>query len=375
MCIRDRINAGQGRDTVYGQGGDDFIVGGKGKDVLNGGGGNDDLRGNNGTDTISGGAGNDAINGGQKADALNGDNGDDEIIGGTRPDVIDGGNGIDLINGGGGQDQCVNDSRDLSVICEIFLPIAPAGDLISGAFAGEQITVGVVNNGATASIQRFAPEFFTAQGGANINFLNLPEQELRERILLGAGTGSSELDAVMIGPFEAPQFGGVNGWLENLTPFAEGTPGYNLDDILPANIEANSLNGELYAAPFYGESSFIMFNQDIMDAAGIDFPDAPTWEEVYAVAEFLDSDDVAGICLRGRTGWGDLGASLTTVVNTFGGTWWEANADQTPGEAQINQADSAFRAATEFYVDLVQNYGQDDAANSSFPQCLSLIHI
>ena len=369
----DTINAGQGRDTVYGQGGDDNIVGGKGKDNLNGGGGDDDIRGNNGTDTISGGAGDDFINGGQKADLLNGDNGNDTIIGGVRPDIIDGGNGIDLITGGGGQDRCVNDSRDLSVVCEIFLSSAPTGDLISGAFAGEEITVAVINNGATDSIQRFTPEYFTALGGATVNFLELPEQELRELVTLGSGTLSTEFDAFMISPFESPQFGGVNGWIQNLTDFAEATPNYNLDDILPANLAANSLDGELYAVPFYGESSFIMYNQDIMDAAGIDFPDAPTWEEVYAVAEFLDSDDVAGICLRGRAGWGDLGASLTTVVNTFGGTWWEANADQTPGEAQINQADSGFRAATEFYVDLVQNFGQDDAANSSFPQCLELM--
>ena len=368
----DEINAGQGRDTIYGQGGDDNIVGGKGKDNLNGGGGDDDIRGNNGTDTISGGAGDDFINGGQKADLLNGDNGNDTIIGGVRPDIIDGGNGIDLITGGGGQDRCVEDPRDLSAACEIFLPTAPRGDVAGGDFPDDQITVAVVNNGATDSIQRFTPDFFTAETGIEVEFLNLPELELRERVTLAAGTGSAEFDAFMISPFEAPQFG-VNGWIQDLTPLAEADADYNVDDLLDPIRGALSLNGELYGVPFYGESSFVMFNQEIMDAAGIDFPAQPTWEEIAEIAEAVDTDDVAGICLRGLAGWGDLGASLTTVVNTFGGTWWEANADGTPGEAQINQADSGFRAATEFYVDLVQNFGQDDAANTSFFQCLELM--
>ena len=251
---------------------------------------------------------------------------------------------------------------------------APAEEeAATNEFEGQSITVAVVNNGATDSIQRFTPDFFTAETGLEVEFLNLPEQELRERVTLAAGTGSAEFDAFMIGPFEAPQFGGVNGWIQDLTPLAEADADYNVDDLLDPIRGALSLNGELYGVPFYGESSFVMFNQEIMDAAGIDFPAQPTWEEIAEIAEAVDTDDVAGICLRGLAGWGDLGASLTTVVNTFGGTWWEANADGTPGEAQINQADSGFRAATKFYVDLVQNFGQDDAANTSFFQCLELM--
>ena len=116
-----------------------------------------------------------------------------------------------------------------------------------------------------------------------------------------------------------------------------------------------------------------MFNQQIMDDAGITVPAAPTWEEIADIARQVDTDDVSGICLRGLPGWGDFGASLTTVVNTFGGTWWEANADGSVGEAQINGEDSGFRAAFNFYNDLLADAGQDDPATSSFPQCLELL--
>ena len=116
----------------------------------------------------------------------------------------------------------------------------------------------------------------------------------------------------------------------------------------------------------------IMFNQQIMDDAGIDFPENPTWQEIADIARQVDSEETPGICLRGRPGWGDFGASLTTVVNTFGGTWWEANEDGTFGEAQINQPDSGFRAATEFYLDLAADAGPDNFTENSFPQCLEL---
>lgn len=238
-----------------------------------------------------------------------------------------------------------------------------------GEFAGTELTVAIVGNGATNDIQALTPEFFSADTGITVNFVQLEEQALREQVTLGVGTGGGQFDVVMIGPYEAPQFG-QNGWLENLTPRATADADYNVDDLLPAIRGALSVDDQLFAVPFYGESSFIMYNKEIMEANGIDFPAAPTWQEVAEIARQIDTDETAGICLRGLAGWGDLGASLTTVVNTFGGTWWEANADGTPGEAQINQADSGFREAFEFYVDLINDAGQDDAANSSFPQCL-----
>ena len=157
------------------------------------------------------------------------------------------------------------------------------------SFEGQEITVAVVNNGATGEIQQFTPDFFTAETGLHVNFLELPEQELRERVTLAAGTGSAEFDAFMIGPFDAPQFGGVNGWIQDLTPLAEADDDYNLDDLLSPIRSALSLNGELYGVPFYGESSFVMFNQEIMDAAGIDFPAQPTWEEIAEIAEAVDT--------------------------------------------------------------------------------------
>ena len=244
-----------------------------------------------------------------------------------------------------------------------------AASVITGDFSGDEITIAIVGNPTMEDIVALTPEFFTGAGGANVNFQILEEQTLREIVSVDVGTQSGAFDAVMIGPFEAPQFG-ANGWLRDLSADVDNDPAYDSGDLIPAVRGALSTDDGFFALPFYAESSFIMFNQQIMDDAGITVPAAPTWEEIADIARQVDTDDVAGICLRGLPGWGDFGASLTTVVNTFGGTWWEADAEGNPASAEINGADSGFRAAFEFYVDLLEDAGQPEPNASSFPQCL-----
>ncbi|WP_040493255.1 ABC transporter substrate-binding protein [Ilumatobacter nonamiensis] len=238
---------------------------------------------------------------------------------------------------------------------------APEGD--------RSINVAIVGNPQLESIAELTPELFTAETGIEVNYTVLEEQALREITTRDVGAGGEQFDVVQIGMFEAPQFG-ANGWLVPLDDFAADDPDYNPDDLIPAVADGLSYDGSLYASPFYAESSFVMYRQDVLDEAGLTMPDEPTWDEVAEIARAVDSDEMAGICLRGKPGWGDLGASFTTVLNTFGGTWWAANEDGTIGEAQVDQPE--FAEALNFYVDLVNDAGEDDAANSSFNECLAL---
>ncbi len=231
------------------------------------------------------------------------------------------------------------------------------------------INVAIVGNPQLDDIASLTPELFTAETGIAVNYTVLPEDELRQITTRAVGAGGDEFDVVQIGMFEAPQFG-QNEWLVDLTPLAEADADYNFDDLIPAVRDGLSFDGSMYASPFYAESSFIMYRADVLEEAGLTMPEAPTWDEVAEIARAVDSDEMAGICLRGKPGWGDLGASFTTVLNTFGGTWWLANDDGSIGEAQVDQPE--FAEALNFYVDLVNEAGQDDAANASFNECLSL---
>jgi sorbitol/mannitol transport system substrate-binding protein len=125
-------------------------------------------------------------------------------------------------------------------------------------------------------------------------------------------------------------------------------------------------DGNLYGMPFYGESSFLMYRKDIFAAKGLTMPQHPTWQQVADLAAKLDGAQpgMKGICLRGLAGWGEIFAPLTTVVNTFGGTWFTKD-----WQAQVNSAE--FTQAVKFYVDLVKAHGEPGAAQAGFTECLN----
>ena len=217
-------------------------------------------------------------------------------------------------------------------------------------------------------IADLTPELFTKKSGIDVNYTVLDEGTLRQVTTRDVAAGGRQFDVVMIGPFEAPQFG-RDGTLTDLNKFAQSDSAYQLDDLIPSVRNALSFEGKMYAAPFYAESSFLMYRKDVLKEAGVTMPAKPTWDQVAAAARKVDSPDMAGICLRGKPGWGDLGASFTTVLNTFGGTWWSANPDGSVGEAMVDQPE--FREALQFYVDLVKDAGEKDAASASFNECLT----
>jgi polyol transport system substrate-binding protein len=237
-----------------------------------------------------------------------------------------------------------------------------------GGSGGGSINVAMVDNSYMKDIAKLTPELFTKKTDIKVNYTILDEGTLRQVTTRDVAAGGRQFDVVMIGPFEAPQFG-RDGNLTDLTRFATEDKSYKFEDILPSVRNALSFEGKLYAAPFYGESSFVMYRKDVLKKAGVTMPAQPTWAEIADIARKVDSPDMAGICLRGKPGWGELGASFTTVLNTFGGTWWSANEDGSVGEAMVDQPE--FKDALQFYVDLVNDAGEEDAANSSFNECLT----
>ena len=235
--------------------------------------------------------------------------------------------------------------------------------------ADTSINVAIVGNPQMEDIASLTPDLFTAETGIEVNYTVLEEQTLREIVTRDVGASGEQFDVVMIGLYEAPQFG-ENGWLYDLDQFAADDAEYNKDDLIDAVVSGLTTENGYWASPFYAESSFLMYRQDVVDEAGLEMPEAPTWDEVAEIARAVDSDEMAGICLRGKPGWGDLGGPFTTVMNTFGATVWEANDDGSIGEAKIDQPE--FAEALNFYVDLVNDAGEDDAANASFNECLNL---
>ncbi len=230
------------------------------------------------------------------------------------------------------------------------------------------VTVAVVSNPlVTGQMIPLTESVFEKENpGIKVKFATYTEGDLRAAIEKDVSTHSNSFNAIMIGPYEAPLFA-KNGWLDNLTTqYIASDPSYDASDLLPAVAKSLSYNGDLYAAPFYGESSMLYYNKTLLAKAGITMPEHPTWAEVAADAAKLNKPgSEAGICLRGLAGWGDNMASLDTVINTFGGEWYNSN-----WQAQLNSP--ADTAAINFYVNLVKADGESGASNDSFNQLLTL---
>lgn len=230
------------------------------------------------------------------------------------------------------------------------------------ALTAEVLTIATVNNGDMIRMQGLTADF-TEKTGHEVNWVTLEENVLRQRVTTDVTTKGGSFDLMTIGMYETPIWG-ANGWL---VPMDDLSAEYDVDDILPAMRNGLSHDGTLYAAPFYGESSMIMYRTDLMEAAGLEMPDAPTWEFVREAALAMTDRDagINGICLRGKAGWGEGGAIITVTANSFGARWFDEN--WTP---QFDQPE--WKEALTFFVNLMNDAGPAGYATNGFNENLSL---
>ena len=236
--------------------------------------------------------------------------------------------------------------------------------LFSGGGSGTRITVAIVSNSQMEDAISLSPLFESEHPGVHLNFVSLPENEARAKITADVSTQGGEFDVVMISNYETPMWS-ANGWLVNLQPYINNTPGYDAQDFLPQLRATLSHQGDLYSVPFYGESSFLMYRKDLMAKYGITMPKKPTWKQVAQIAETIHKKGLVGICMRGDPGWGENLAPMDTVINTYGGRWFDPQ-----WQAQLTSTEVT-NAVTD-YVSLVQKYGEPGAPAAGFSECATL---
>jgi polyol transport system substrate-binding protein len=236
------------------------------------------------------------------------------------------------------------------------------GLAVAGASnAATELVIATVNNGHMIEMQKLTKFFEQANPDIKIKWVTLEEGVLRQRVTTDIATKGGQFDVMTIGMYETPIWG-KKGWLQELKPDAA----YDIDDLLPAMRQGLSVDSKLFAAPFYGESSMLMYRKDLADKAGVKLPERPTWTQVKELAAKIHNPPaVYGICLRGKPGWGDNMAFLTTLVNTNGGQWfdmtWKPQLESKP-----------WKDAIKFYVDLLNKYGPPGSSANSFNEILAL---
>jgi sorbitol/mannitol transport system substrate-binding protein len=229
----------------------------------------------------------------------------------------------------------------------------------------ETLTVATVNNGDMIRMQGLTGEFAKANPGIEVKWVTLEENVLREKVTVDIATKGGQYDVLTIGTYEVPIWAKKN-WL---VPLDNLGADYQVDDLLPAIRAGLSYEGKLYAAPFYGESSMIMYRKDLFEKAGLTMPEKPTWEFIIDAAKKLTdkSAGVYGICLRGKAGWGENMAFITAMANSFGARWFD--------EKWNPQFDSPeWKETLDTYLKVMKDAGPPGAVSNGFNENLALFN-
>jgi sorbitol/mannitol transport system substrate-binding protein len=214
-------------------------------------------------------------------------------------------------------------------------------------------------------MQKLTDDFTAKNPDIQLEWVTLEENVLRERVTTDIATKGGQYDVMTIGTYEVPIWA-KQSWLLPLDKLGDD---YDVKDIIPAIAGGLSVDGKLYAAPFYGESSFVMYRKDLMEKAGLTMPDAPTWDFIKQAADKMTdrATGVNGVCLRGKAGWGENMAFLTAMSNSFGARWFDEK-----WEPQFNSPEWKDTLTT--YVNLMKEAGPPGASSNGFNENLALFN-
>jgi sorbitol/mannitol transport system substrate-binding protein len=232
--------------------------------------------------------------------------------------------------------------------------------LATTAFAETTLTIATVNNGDMIRMQKLTDDFTATNPDIKLNWVTLEENDLRQKVTKDISTKGGQYDVLTIGMYETPIWG-KKGWLVPLEGLDDPA------DILPAVSGGLSYDGKLYAAPFYGESSFVMYRKDLMAKAGLKMSDTPTWTEIIDAANKMTdrANGINGICLRGKAGWGENMAFLGTMANSFGARWFDEN-----WKPQFDTPE--WKTTIETYLKVMKDAGPEGASGNGFSENLAL---
>ncbi len=255
----------------------------------------------------------------------------------------------------------------------LLLSLLAACNPTSQSSSTTTLTIATVNNSQMVQMEQLTKQVFEKDHpNIKVNFVTLPENELRSKVTQDVATGAGKFDIATIGSYDTPIWA-HNGWLQDLSPYfdkmsSSDKQNYNYDDLLKPVMSTLSYQGHPYSLPFYGESSFLMYNKQIFAQHHLTMPLHPTWDQIAHFAQVLNdpAHGITGILMRGQSGWGMNMATLDTIINTYGGSWFDLQWKPQLSSPPVQQAVS-------FYVNLLQKYGEPGASTSGWEECVSLM--
>ncbi len=248
-----------------------------------------------------------------------------------------------------------------ATVAATFLLLVGAG--VDLARADSTVTIATVNNGDMVVMQRLASEFEKQHPDIHLRWVVLEENVLRQRVTTDIATKAGQFDVLTIGNYEVPIWA-KQGWL---VPMDDLPASYDVNDLLKPVRDGLTYDGKLYGLPFYAESAMTYYRTDLFEKAGIKMPDAPTYDQIRGFADKITdkANQIYGMCLRGKPGWGENMAYVTSLVNAEGGQWFDMQWKPTIDTPE-------WHAAIAFYDDILKADGPPGATSNGFNENLAL---
>ena len=233
----------------------------------------------------------------------------------------------------------------------------------SSARADATITIATVNNGDMVVMQKLSSEFEKQHPDIHLRWVVLEENVLRQRVTTDIATKAGQFDIMTIGNYEVPIWA-KQKWL---VPMDNLPANYDVNDLLKPVAQGLTYEGKLYGLPFYAESAMTYYRTDLFKKAGLTMPANPDYDAIRGMADKVTdkAGQTYGMCLRGKPGWGENMAYVTTLVDAMGGQWFDSAWKPT-----INTP--AWNKAITYYSDILKADGPPGISSNGFNETLAL---
>jgi multiple sugar transport system substrate-binding protein len=225
------------------------------------------------------------------------------------------------------------------------------------------LRIATVANGEMITMKRLSSQFEKENPDIELEWRVLDETILRRRLLSDLAVSNGQYDIMTIGSYETPI------WAKDghIIPITQTPEEYDLNDLIESVRTSLSYKDQLFALPFYAESSMTYYRTDLFAEAGISMPSNPTWQQIASYADKIHDPDnkIYGICLRGKVGWGENTAIVSNMVNSHGGQWFDMN-----WKSKLNSAE--WKNALTLYLNLAKQYGPPGKENLGYAETLAL---
>ncbi|MBO1255757.1 extracellular solute-binding protein [Alteromonas sp. 5E99-2] len=238
-----------------------------------------------------------------------------------------------------------------------FFPSSQKSDLTT------KLVIGAVDSIDILLLKEVSKLYEEQNPTVHLEWRLMNETTLRTRVLTDLALSDGQFDVMTIGAYETPIWA-KQQWLTALENLPKS---YDIEDIVKPVRNVLSISGNFYGLPINAESSVLYYRKDLFLKAGLSLPIQFTYETLIEYSKQLHQieDGVSGICLRGKPSWGESIALISTIAQSYGGTWFDS--DWRP---QLNTPQ--WKKALEVYILLTKNYGPAETSNKGFNELLTL---